>query len=536
MPAHRTRETSSRTLEVSTDAPLPPTVAIISPTPRALHFPINSPDVRFASPSSSPFELDHKPCTPPPPRPLSPTSSIGSEASSILSTPSARSSQASHKRRRSTASDIVERRPKKGDEDYIKRPENAFILFRRKCCEDRQAKDEAEEATGPVKRQRQADLSKTISQQWKTLPAEERLYWEELAKEKKKEHEAMYPNYVYRPQRVKDKAKAAKKGKSRRADGEPDTDAESSISFVLPVPSPPRSLSRDSLPIGRAQNRRAASAPTPPPAYQTIQLPTVYMPSCPTSPSLNPLAIPRISRRPTHIPPPTDSDPLTHYEYLPHDSLFPPPFNQSVPFEPNQATDQLFQQMFQLEQPALAGQVNGPILHSLSIPREPSSLPPSLMSPAESVASSQFLSPVDHFTSPVSPSSPQGGPFTPVDSLSMMSLSLANNACGQQIGGMPDNAGELAYSAFTWPDSSLWSAEDMMIPDDFDLNSIPPIELGLSQYDSEMQHLSALSASVGMSPGFELEGGDFPALGQEHDLHEANPGHDPFAIFDDMNW
>ncbi|THV03647.1 hypothetical protein K435DRAFT_580310, partial [Dendrothele bispora CBS 962.96] len=49
------------------------------------------------------------------------------------------------------------------------------------------------------------DLSKTISQQWKSLSTEERQYWEHMAKEKKKEHEALYPNYVYRPQRVKDK-------------------------------------------------------------------------------------------------------------------------------------------------------------------------------------------------------------------------------------------------------------------------------------------------------------------------------------------
>ncbi|TFK39213.1 hypothetical protein BDQ12DRAFT_585194, partial [Crucibulum laeve] len=55
------------------------------------------------------------------------------------------------------------------------------------------------------KKQRQADLSKTISQQWKGLSPEERQYWEQLAKEKKKEHEQMYPNYVYRPQRAKDK-------------------------------------------------------------------------------------------------------------------------------------------------------------------------------------------------------------------------------------------------------------------------------------------------------------------------------------------
>jgi hypothetical protein len=40
-------------------------------------------------------------------------------------------------------------------------------------------------STQPTKKQRQADLSKTISQQWKSLSAEERQFWEELAKEKK---------------------------------------------------------------------------------------------------------------------------------------------------------------------------------------------------------------------------------------------------------------------------------------------------------------------------------------------------------------
>jgi len=98
----------------------------------------------------------------------------------------------SHRRRRSTVSDIgSERRPKKGDEDYIKRPENAFILFRRKCCEDRNLAQgagdvgEGDVSAQPTKKQRQADLSKTISQQWKSLSADERQYWEDLAKEKK---------------------------------------------------------------------------------------------------------------------------------------------------------------------------------------------------------------------------------------------------------------------------------------------------------------------------------------------------------------
>lgn len=309
-------------LEVTTDAPPPPTLTIVSPTPRAFTFPSTiADDIRSISPSTTPFEPDPKSLsTPPPQRAFSPSSSIGSETSSLFSSPSAASSQASYRRRRSIASDN-ERRPKKGDEDYIKRPENAFILFRRKCCEDRQlALDEAtssvdEPVTAPVKRQRQADLSKQISQQWKSLPAEERAYWEDLAKEKKKEHEAMYPNYVYRPQRSKDKK--GKKGKGKNDGGE--TDTEGSISFVLPVHCDTRTTNAHGH-----SNRRAVSAPTPPPTYQTIQLPAVFMPSCPTSPSL----LPRISRRtplPNHpIPHPSDSDPSTHYEYLPDDTLYPP--------------------------------------------------------------------------------------------------------------------------------------------------------------------------------------------------------------------
>ncbi|EPQ50886.1 hypothetical protein GLOTRDRAFT_8101, partial [Gloeophyllum trabeum ATCC 11539] len=50
-------------------------------------------------------------------------------------------------------------------------------------------------------------LSKLISHQWKSLSPEERLYWEDLAKQRKKEHEQMYPDYVYRPQRTKDRKK-----------------------------------------------------------------------------------------------------------------------------------------------------------------------------------------------------------------------------------------------------------------------------------------------------------------------------------------
>lgn len=242
-------------LEVTTDTPQPPTLAIISPTPRAFTFPTshNLTDSPYSSPSASPFELA---CSTPPSsyRTLSPATSSPSPTS---------------------------RRPKKGDEDYIKRPENAFILFRRKCCEDRQ--DTA------TKKQRQADLSKTISQQWKGLSAEERQYWEQLAKEKKKEHEQMYPNYVYRPQRTKKSNAAGKKSGGGRRES---VDSEY-MSFVLPM----------------RQHGRSSSAPSP---YQAIQVPNVYMPapSCPTSPSLLPMI--SASRRSSDVG--FDFQPATYYE------------------------------------------------------------------------------------------------------------------------------------------------------------------------------------------------------------------------------
>jgi hypothetical protein len=279
-------------LEVATDALLPPTLAIISPTPRAFTFPIthNLTDSPFSSPSNSPFEPDHRAftlssCITPPIsiRTLTPDTTISSVSSSSP-TP---------KRRKSSTSSDIERRPKKGDEDYIKRPENAFILFRRKCCEDRQQEDGI--ADGPTKKQRQADLSKTISQQWKSLSADERQHWEQLAKEKKKEHEQMYPNYVYRPQRAKDKDGRSKsrkpKGRSDEMDGE-------GVSFVLPMAQPLR------------HHGRSASAPTPPP-YQAIQIPNVYQmtPSCPTSPSL----LPMIARRSTH---PSHEDAMANFDYV----------------------------------------------------------------------------------------------------------------------------------------------------------------------------------------------------------------------------
>ncbi|KAJ7203516.1 hypothetical protein GGX14DRAFT_461399 [Mycena pura] len=81
--------------------------------------------------------------------------------------------------------------PKRGDADYVRRPPNAFMLFRSWYC--------ANKAGG--KKERQVDLNQTVSQLWKALSPEERKAWGDRADKKKEEHRAQYPNYKYRPQR-----------------------------------------------------------------------------------------------------------------------------------------------------------------------------------------------------------------------------------------------------------------------------------------------------------------------------------------------
>jgi hypothetical protein len=213
---------------------------IIAPTPRAFEFPSahNLKDSPLNTPSCSPFEPERR---------------MSSLPSLACPSPSATSATLPlQKRRRATSCDGDERRSKRGDEDYIKRPENAFILFRRKCCEDRlrAGEDSAVTATseGTSKKLRQADLSKTISAQWKSLSSEDRQYWENLAKEKKKEHERLHPNYQYQPQRAKDREA---RWRNLRVRGEAKTTEHESSSFVSP--GPPRS------------NRRSSSVPISPP-------------------------------------------------------------------------------------------------------------------------------------------------------------------------------------------------------------------------------------------------------------------------------
>ncbi|KAJ7765304.1 hypothetical protein B0H16DRAFT_1687452 [Mycena metata] len=278
MPALRTRTTQAalRSLAVSTASP--PSLTVVSPTPRAFTFPVSH-NVSSSSPSISPIELD--PCSldlsaSSPSTPLSQSSDEAHSPSARTLSPSdaAPPSRSFPRWRQSTTSAPAVRRPKKGDDDYVKRPENAFILFRRQCSKDlitaaavtspgpSDADSLASPVTAPAKKQRQADLSKTISQQWKALSAEERTHWETLAKEKKQQHEALHPDYVYRPQRSgqKNRVKASVSRSSSPQERKNSEPPLSHVEFIIPT---------------HAQHARSASAPTPPP-YQAVQVPNIY--------------------------------------------------------------------------------------------------------------------------------------------------------------------------------------------------------------------------------------------------------------------
>ncbi|KAJ7656768.1 hypothetical protein DFH06DRAFT_1410156 [Mycena polygramma] len=269
-----------------------PALKIVSPTPRTFTFPPahNLADSPFSSPCSSPFELDLRrgfdsSSAPAPPQsavfpdydsphaplPLSAfTRTLFPESPATTSLPAPQMPIDSTSPTLQVIDTVEEWRPKKGDEGYVKRPENAFILFRRECALSLSSSSPSAALPGsssaravpPLRKQRQADLSKTISKRWKALSPEERAYWHDLAKEKKYQHEALHPNYVYRPAR-----RPGAKSRSRASD---------TVASALATPEgrkssvPPPQLIEFVLPA-RA-HCRSSSAPTPPP-YQTYHIP-----------------------------------------------------------------------------------------------------------------------------------------------------------------------------------------------------------------------------------------------------------------------
>lgn len=254
MPALRSNDTSA------TQAP--PQIVIASPTPRrSIFFPLkhNLAESPISTPSASPFEGDY-------------------DNRSSSSGPAVRAVNAA-------------RRQKKREEGYVKRPENAFILFRMNMCT--QINATKPEGSKP---NREADLSKTISKHWKELSPEEKQVWKDMAAEKKREHQQQYPDYKYRPNR----GKKGSAGKSSSTATVSSMDDERDEDEYVPVAySRSRSARRAAAPYPVSDNSsmrngpffkpvRASSAPEEHyPSYQEVSPDDMHrFISCPTSPQV----------------------------------------------------------------------------------------------------------------------------------------------------------------------------------------------------------------------------------------------------------
>ncbi|GAA5831354.1 hypothetical protein JCM11251_003995 [Rhodosporidiobolus azoricus] len=101
---------------------------------------------------------------------------------------------------------------RKKQEGHVKRPPNAFILFRSHCCSpDAKVDASIPEPPGTAHARHLASLdinnsqhiSVIVSQVWKGLSKEDKAYWADKAQQAKEEHARLHPGYRYQPQQRK---------------------------------------------------------------------------------------------------------------------------------------------------------------------------------------------------------------------------------------------------------------------------------------------------------------------------------------------
>lgn len=127
------------------------------------------------------------------------------------------------------------------------RPPNSWILYRSAKVRELKARQEAtagkQTAKSPPQRAGklttshmvlQAEVSRIVSDMWKAEGEEVKQYYSDLAKEKKRSHQVMFPDYKFRPRRQRSSSSKAKattaanqyEARSRRGSGNSDTTAK----------------------------------------------------------------------------------------------------------------------------------------------------------------------------------------------------------------------------------------------------------------------------------------------------------------------
>lgn len=164
-------------------------------------------------------------------------------------------------------------------------------------------------------------------------------------------------------------------------------------------------------------------------------------------------------------------------------------------------------------------------LHSLSIPPNHSLYTSSSMvSPADSIASN-MMSPAESIASAFS----HNGPYTPADVLSLSNLSLVNqsrDSMGQDRQDImdPEMEPQMSFGGYEWGAQNHWHNTEMLLQDDFDVDAIPPVEIGGMPLDVPV----------------DMDASAFGSLGEENEYNDATPGgHDDYAklfSYESMSW
>jgi len=266
--------------------------------------------------------------------------------------------------------------------------------------------------------------------------------------------------------------------------------------------------------------------------YQTIHIPTVYMPSCPSSPSLYPMlprrtSLPRLS---------LDQDLPANITYQSDDSfMLPPSFSHPHDFETNLQNNEMFQGMFDL--PGQSTPLNkNPSLTSVPIPQDESTMisPTHMISPASSYSTA-------------SPTTPHHSPFTPLTGFQHSRPSIVEGneipvgyvPEGQHCIDMEGQGPDMSYmeypAAYGWENAGMWptATGELVHQDEYDINSIPPVELSIPDYCGEEIHQVGTTSTLAMAVG--PPNGEFCAPrnndGNENDLFTGM-----FSFNEPMMW
>lgn len=178
---------------------------------------------------------------------------------------------------------------------HIKRPPNAFIIFRSHCCAPDQLGPNGVVPPGTPTAQQLSELgitdhrhiSRIVSHLWKSLSPAEKAYWEDKAQQKKDEHAAAHPDYRYKPV-YRNKDEVRRRRKTGRDDTEEEKKACEKLASELlgidvsveapPVPQPKKQASKGGkkatagTTTPKPTKARAAPQPRPQPeSYPVVE-------------------------------------------------------------------------------------------------------------------------------------------------------------------------------------------------------------------------------------------------------------------------